>query len=965
MVSNEQIESIVTSGSAKTTQSSVKQRIAALKATDDISLLLDAYCHDTDDLVIDCADMRLRDVLCKIDGESAHSALLHAPLSLKTRKVLAASAHAEPLRYAMLEHLDDDQSLSEVIAHSDDWRIKAAAIARLNDTEALKIFIKQYKGKKKTAYRTAKTRLDTLKAQQKIIEELQSRLATLITSAESQTLTAGAVIQFEQLLNQHLDSLTADEQRIFSTPLPQLQQSAADIAQAKDVRHAILRQLENTYDALQQHTFAGTQKDFHALMNRCQQDWANLPDWQAAESKALNIRLEQLLSRTNHAAGQYFKEKQQQSAQKKLLSQAQRWLDTKVFVTADMLLDIDRRWATLVPPTDAEAARHAQQQFNEYLIRLREKAQQQQTAQQANDNAVPALLTQLQTALDEGKTQQSVRLHHSIREHINSDAKLSKPVYQRIITPLKQLEHRLSELKRWQHFGDDQVRQELIDAMQALSDNTQLPITDKAEQIQTLQKRWKRLKGHAPSAQWTQFKTLGDTAWQPVSAYFQAQRQASKNDLAARLTFLREAEQQLQTIDWNKPNWDAVNATHKQFEKLWRSFPKLQEHDYRKAKKAYRQVADIWDMHLGAERKRELQRRERLILQAQAQLDNVNTNDAIEMIKQLQQQWSPTVGLKRREQEQALWQRFKTACDTVFVRHGEQRAQAKDAENVAFADYQAQIQALALILDDEGHPFEHIKAEFYQKLQMLRATDSTYHNEQQPSDNQDNLSIQRPRDFVQVSGKAAHALRAQLAEVVQRFEQRENEAISIKRDTQLQRLLQQDNLCSRLELTTADHGQLGDLEQQWAVIQPPLNDGQSVMHKRFDKALTALQNAQPISVDASDLNSAQEICLLLELSADIASPKSAQNARETLRLAMLDAAMNGDKSFEQYQTEQGLYDLTLRWAILPKAGLTQSNSGTSLANWQQRFTQGLQQARACRHLSPLKQDDNTNPTDIA
>ncbi len=627
--------------------------------------------------------------------------------------------------------------------------------------------------------------------------------------------------------------------------------------------------------------------------------------------------------------------------------QGQRWLTKPTFITADMLADLQQRWADLPTSTGAQG------QYNALLAQLKDKSQQQLSAQQANDDAVPVLLEQLQSALDAGEIQQANQLHHRIRQHLNSEAKLSKPVYQTIIHPLKQLENRLFEFKRWQHFGNDQVRHELIEAMQALVDNKKLPIEEKAEQIQLLQKQWKGLHERAPQALWQQFKTLGDSAWQPCAAYFQKQRQVSKDGLKARLAFLQEAETALQAVDWQQPDWTAISTAHKQFEQLWRSFPKLQEHDYRKAKAAYRQVADIWDKHLGAERKRELQRRERLITQAQALLENDNTADSIQQVKNLQQQWVPTVGLKRREHENALWQRFKSACDAVFAKHGEQRSQYKDAENAAFAAYQGQIQALADIADNHASAFDQSKAAFHAGLQALQADDA-----ESATLNGEDADAVRRRDFPRVSGKAAQALRAQLAQVVDRFEARQARVLADKRLAYLDQLYQQDKLCTQLEQSLAGIDVALDypaIEQQWQAIQPLLSDGQAALRKRFDKALSLVANNDTDSgntttatTDLSNsqaLAQAQEICLLLELSADLPSPESAQTARDKLRFTMLDAAMNGDKSFADYQSEQGLYALALRWFSLEKTDLNKAFDGITWGDWQTRFVNAYTAAR--------------------
>jgi len=124
-----------------------------------------------------------------------------------------------------------------------------------------------------------------------------------------------------------------------------------------------------------------------------------------------------------------------------------------------------------------------------------------------------------------------------------------------------------------------------------------------------------------------------------------------------------------------------------------------------------------------------------------------------------------------------------------------------------------------------------------------------------------------------------------------------------------------------------------------------LSDRQDAMKKRFDMALQYQQRDELAKNSDKYLHKpidqAQEICLILELSADVPSPDDASAKRQAMHLEVLNKSMNGDKSFAEHRSPDGIYQLQLRWLTLPKAALTPEHSGADLSIWCQRFERGV------------------------
>jgi ATP-dependent RNA helicase SUPV3L1/SUV3 len=218
----------------------------------------------------------------------------------------------------------------------------------------------------------------------------------------------------------------------------------------------------------------------------------------------------------------------------------------------------------------------------------------------------------------------------------------------------------------------DAARQVLVDKAQALNaaEPEQQPAGRKLQEaIRQLREQWKTLdKAHAPNPTlWKPFDQACNTAYKRVETWLQQVRQQSEATRQQRLTLIQElnawTEAQASSEDWKAQ----VRELHG-FSERWRQAGHLSE-------KAFADIQPLWKTamakaheRLEAAQKQSLVRRQTLIADAQALVEQAGVR--IDDVKALQQRWqaeAQAVPLDRR-QEQKLWEAFRQPIDAFFAR---------------------------------------------------------------------------------------------------------------------------------------------------------------------------------------------------------------------------------------------------------------------------------------------------------
>ncbi|MGS0742280.1 DUF349 domain-containing protein [Glaciimonas sp. GG7] len=284
----------------------------------------------------------------------------------------------------------------------------------------------------------------------------------------------------------------------------------------------------------------------------------------------------------------------------------------------------------------------------------------------------------LETALEEGALQAGMDYDKTLRA---IDFKALKMTASQN-TRLTQARSELGRLQGWARWGGNVSREELMKAAQELP-GQELAVTELAKKIGSLRARWKSLDtsaGSAPKALWEGFDAACTAAYIPVAAHFQQLAQERQRNQIKALLLIEEIQQYatvaLGEVTDAGPDWKAIAQFCQQKQQAWRAIGTINRSDKKALDKSFSSVSQQLLAPLMQQQQRGIAQREKLIVEV-SEL-TVNQRDTTERLRQLQQRWqeqAKTLPLSRQD-EQQLWQRFRSACDAIFAQRKEAASSA-------------------------------------------------------------------------------------------------------------------------------------------------------------------------------------------------------------------------------------------------------------------------------------------------
>jgi len=275
------------------------------------------------------------------------------------------------------------------------------------------------------------------------------------------------------------------------------------------------------------------------------------------------------------------------------------------------------------------------------------------------------------------------------------------------LTPAQaeRLAHVRADLKRlsdWARWGGNVSREELVHAVESLPAEG-LGMSELAKKVGSMRERWKSLdgvSGAAPKSLWEKFDAACTAAYAPAAAHFKqladerhsnaakAQQLVDEaNALIARDSAQLEAAGGAQvdreeSASGNLPHthdWRTLASSTQRLRQAWSRLGTIDRKDKKRLDAAFSKAMDALMAPLDSQRKIEVARREQLI----EEVGKLNPLDrhTIDTLRRLQESWqghARALPLERKT-EQALWQKFRGACDEIFARRKE-HAHAADHE---------------------------------------------------------------------------------------------------------------------------------------------------------------------------------------------------------------------------------------------------------------------------------------------
>ncbi len=278
------------------------------------------------------------------------------------------------------------------------------------------------------------------------------------------------------------------------------------------------------------------------------------------------------------------------------------------------------------------------------------------------------------------------------------------------LTPAQaeRLAHVRADLKRlgdWARWGGNVSREELVHAVESLPAEG-LGMSELAKKVGSMRERWKALdgvSGAAPKSLWEKFDAACTAAYAPAAAHFKhladerhanaakAQQLVDEaNALIAKDTAQLEAAGGAQvdreeSASGNLPHthdWRTLASSTQRLRQAWSRLGTIDRKDKKRLDAAFSKAMDALMAPLDSQRKIEVARREQLI----EEVGKLNPLDrhTIDTLRRLQESWqghARALPLERKT-EQALWQKFRGACDQIFAKRKE-HAHAADHERKA------------------------------------------------------------------------------------------------------------------------------------------------------------------------------------------------------------------------------------------------------------------------------------------
>ena len=686
-------------------------RRAALERLVDLELLQNIAAMDADESVRTAARDRQRLVLAgkAADGPALTDRLAWFRRDLESGLVEFLLQHAvEPeLRQAALEQIDSESVLAEIVIQPSHQELRQAALERVTTPELLNKIAQQTRNRDKRLYRRAKEKLDALTAAQARtgqLERLCAEMEQLLWDGESGP-NAGRYPKLEQKWRDQEADASAELRERYAQARTRFLTERQASANRRTQRLELIASLETLLETLRRE--ARPSLELTAAVHAASHDtpivWNQFGPAQDAESRRLELRFQQLSQDLQNQERVLQRNHVRADRLGEILQQAETLLDQPSEVRDIDLKQLRQRWEGLERPESRELAHDLQSRFDGLFDKLRARLQRQVQQRDQEWEELQTTAQQLETALEEGELQQATQLQEQAWHRLKHNIGLTRVQMASIEERLQQCAGRIGELRDWRRWGAYQAREQLCATAEGLI-NLEADPADIAQRIQKIREAWKELDHHegaAPKALWKRFNETCERAYAPCQAYFEAQHRERQENFEKKQILCEQLEQFESTTDWQTVDWREADRLHRRAREQWYKLGSVNRSDRKHLDRRFQQVLQRLDERLNAERRREIERRQRLIQNVQAAIEGSDLRTAIETAKRAQAEWHPSVQASPR-QEQALWKEFRAACDAVFERR-QLEQQAADSERQSNLSRRLELCALVEALAGIDH----------------------------------------------------------------------------------------------------------------------------------------------------------------------------------------------------------------------------------------------------------------------
>jgi len=677
-------------------------RRAAVKKLPDVADLAEIAASDADAGVRDEAEGRLAHIAAHEHDEAAAKAALGG---LREAKHLVAVAKAAPLaatRDAAVRAIPDAKSLAAVVRESEDTHTRLLALGRIEDGATLLALA--LKIDQKAVAVAAVERLvdpEALKAvagKAKVGAAARRARARLETGEPAGPAPLAAPTPAEQ--DDEAERRAYEEARVAH------EREAAARAVALEARAAIVASVEGA-----------SGEAIPAALERARADRGALPPVAGPEARAHDERLEAALGAAEKRHAAYLAGLSRREEILALVQQAEELAGQELAAARAAFPALDAKWREATAGADLPDLR-SRFEAVAATLRSRGRAARDEQAQKDQQHLDQLLrLADRAEALVARGAEVSLRdADHALREirealdhpgHFptrkDREAALARlDAARKHLYPLLQ---QLREDAEWKRWVNTTVQEELCAKAEALLGEEDLERA--ANTLRELDAGWKQAK-EAPKDQaealWTRFKAARDQVKSRTDAFFAKQAEELAGNLKKKEALCEKAAGLAESSDWLKTaeelrqlqaEWKEIGPVPRAVsQRVWERFRKPCDHFFTRWQEHRNLRSHEWADNLA--------KKEALCEKAEALRESTEWEAGSAEIKRLQAEWR-TIGAVKKTRSEAIWQRFRAACDHFFDRYKNRDEHARQAAQDAREGICAELEAL---LPAEGETSE-------------------------------------------------------------------------------------------------------------------------------------------------------------------------------------------------------------------------------------------------------------------
>lgn len=758
-------------------------RRAAVARLVDAAILGDIVRNESDEGVRAAAIDRLIERSGSSDPEISSAAVAALASLGRARELagLARSAGLEATRRLAVEHVHDQRALGSIARHAADAATRLLAIARISDADELEaVALRSEHADTAVAAleRLSSPSADVLGAiaQRAKSKAAQKRARALLRAREQAAVQMVVPVTEYREADQARARALADEMETLTTvgDVTGIRETYAGIRVAwvelladVDIRPDLVDRFEQMSDrvrerlaaqeaaraeaARQAEALAREQADRAALcaevealndddaagrLAEARSAWAQLPAMPETWGTDLQRRFDEACRAAERRLERRERLREQAVRLPEFVSSVEALADTPDYGEARAQWHtLQRQWQAFEQEIEVDPSLRERYEGASARLEAHEQESREQKLRQEQDNLhrLHALVQRLETR---GSSEQ-LTLREA--EQILKDVKLAmgtmgplpgkqdrEDLTVRLQAVRAAVQPRLQEMRdaeEWKRWANVQVQEELCAKMEALAGTAEAEPDAAATEMRNLQERWKQVAA-APRSQaevlWARFKAAQDQVYEKTKEFFARQATERQENLAKKEALCAQAEGLAESTDWVRTaeaikalqvEWKAVGAVTRGHEKaVWERFRAACDRFFTRRQEDLKQRKQEWSDNLA--------RKEALITEAEELASSTEWERAASRIKQLQVEWRK-IGPVRKNKSEAIWQRFRAACDLFFERF-KTRDQAAVVGKVA--DRETAIAELEALVPPGGVTADTpMPEDLYAKVQAARA----------------------------------------------------------------------------------------------------------------------------------------------------------------------------------------------------------------------------------------------------